>query len=151
MSDASGPGDAANEVPAPAGDRLAEDIAAVIRQELNTLRGEWTQTLHSAGAGGLLLAAAAGCALLAVGAGSTTLLRILEAVLPRRLAAAGLTAGYLTAAAALAAAGLDRLRAAGGSSARLADAVRDELPATTRRLAGATRSAVDQTVRQPAA
>jgi hypothetical protein len=102
----------------------------VVRQELQKLKGELAETTRRAGTGGLLLAAAGGCALLGIGAASTTVLRLLETFLPRRLAAFGLTAGYLTAAAVLAAVGLERLREAGGSSERLADETRRAVSAT---------------------
>ncbi|MDG4801429.1 hypothetical protein [Micromonospora sp. WMMD980] len=81
-----------------------------------------------------LLAAAGGCLVLGAGAASTTVLRVLETMLPRRLAAAGLTAGYLVTAVLLGRVGLARLRAAGGPSARLADDVRDMVAGTAGRV-----------------
>jgi hypothetical protein len=122
------------------GDRLAGDMAAVVREELQTVRTEVTDAARPAAAGLLLVGAAAGCAVLGLGAASTTVLRLLETFLPRRLAAAGLTAGYLAAAAVLGGMGLERLRAAGGSSERLADEIRRAVAGTVSRVreAGAT-------------
>ncbi|MEU2613728.1 phage holin family protein [Micromonospora sp. NPDC007271] len=124
-----GPGRAASPV-----DRLAEDVAEVVRAEARAVRGQLADAARPAGLGVAMLAAAGGCLVLSAGAASATVLRMLEAFLPRRLAAAGLTAGYLTAAALLARIGLDQLRAAGGSSARLADEVRDAVSATAGRV-----------------
>ncbi|MEO3780174.1 phage holin family protein [Micromonospora sp. B11E3] len=115
-------------------DRLAQDVAAVVREEVRAVRAQLTDAARPAGLAFLLLAAAGGCAVLGVGAASTTALRALEAFLPRRLAAAGLTAGYLTAAVVLAGMGLDQLRAAGGSSARLADQVSAAVSDTANRV-----------------
>ncbi|MFU8850766.1 phage holin family protein [Micromonospora sp. SL1-18] len=121
-------------------DRLAEDVAEVVRAEVRSVRGQLADAARPAGLGVALLAAAGGCLVLGAGAASTTVLRMLEAFLPRRLAAAGLTAGYLATAALLARLGLNQLRAAGGSSARLADEVRDAVSATAGRVvpAGST-------------
>jgi hypothetical protein len=99
-------------------------------------RGELTEVARRAGAGGLLLGAAGVCALLGIGAASTTVLRMFEVVLPRRLASAGLAAGYLTASAVLAVAGLDRLRAAGGSSEHFAEDAKQMMSGVTERLSG---------------
>ncbi|GAA0714502.1 phage holin family protein [Dactylosporangium roseum] len=119
-----------------AGDQLANDLAGLIREELSGLRDEWTAAIRGTAGGGLLMAAAGGCTALAAGAASTTLLRLLDAVLPRRLAAAGLTAGYLASAVALGALGLRRLRKAGGASERLAEEIRAKMTATAGELAG---------------
>ncbi|MFD2765334.1 phage holin family protein [Micromonospora eburnea] len=129
-------GDAVTNQPAGRGrpasptDRLAEDVAEVVRSEVRALRGQLLDAARPAGLGFALLAAAGGCLVLGAGAASATVLRMLEAFLPRRLAAAGLTSGYLAAAVVLGRVGLNQLRAAGGSSARLADEVRDAVSAT---------------------
>ncbi|MEU4482458.1 phage holin family protein [Micromonospora sp. NPDC023966] len=115
-------------------DRLAQDVADVVREEIRTVRGQLTEAALPAGLGIVLLAAAGGCLVLGAGAASTTVLRLLEVFLPRRLAAAGLTAGYLATAVVLGAKGLEQLRAAGGSSARLADQVSDVVSATASRV-----------------
>ncbi|SBT45878.1 phage holin family protein [Micromonospora narathiwatensis] len=120
--------------PASPADRLAEDVAEVVRAEVRAVRGQLADAARPAGLGFALLAAAGGCLVLGAGAASTTVLRMLETFLPRRLAAAGLTAGYLAVAVVLGRVGLARLRAAGGSSARLADEVRDAVSATAGRV-----------------
>ncbi|MFU8871769.1 phage holin family protein [Micromonospora sp. SL4-19] len=122
-------------------DRLAEDVAEVVRAEVRAVRSQVADAARPAGLGFVLLAAAGGCLVLGAGAASTTVLRVLEAFLPRRLAAVGLTGGYLAAAVVLGRFGLDRLRAAGGSSARLADEVRDAVSGTAGRVVPAGSSA----------
>ncbi|MFG3417861.1 phage holin family protein [Micromonospora sp. NPDC048063] len=140
MGMANQPGDGGR--PASPTDRLAEDVAEVVREEVRAVRTQLADAARPAGLGFVLLAAAGGCAVLAVGAASATSLRMLEAFLPRRLAAAGMTAGYVAAAVFLGAAGLERLRAAGGRSARLADEVRDAVTSTAGRVVPAGSSAV---------
>ncbi|WP_262284016.1 phage holin family protein [Micromonospora sp. MA102] len=115
-------------------DRLAQDVADVVREEIRDVRGQLTEAARPAGLGIALLATAGGCLVLGAGAASTTILRLLESFLPRRLASAGLTAGYLATAVVLGGMGLEQLRAAGGSSARLADEVRDMVSATASRV-----------------
>ncbi|MGR6320231.1 phage holin family protein [Micromonospora soli] len=129
-------------------DRLAEDVAEVVRAEVRAVRSQLADAARPAGLGFVLLAAAGGCAVLGVGAASTTALRMLESFLPRRLAAAGLTGGYLLAAVLLGRVGLDQLRAAGGSSARLADEVRDAVSATAGRVVPAGSSAAQDELRR---
>ena len=85
-------------------DRLAQDVADVVREEVRAVRGQLTEAARPAGLGIVLLAAA------------------------------GLTAGYLATAVVLGGMGLEQLRAAGGSSARLADEVRDMVSATASRV-----------------
>ncbi|WP_431918840.1 phage holin family protein [Micromonospora wenchangensis] len=115
-------------------ERLAEDVADVVREEVRAVRAQVGEAARPAGVGVALLAAAGGCLVLGVGAASTTVLRALETILPRRLAAAGLTAGYLAAAMVMGRVGLAQLRAAGGPSARLADDVRDVVSGTVGRV-----------------
>ncbi|MFI7427658.1 phage holin family protein [Micromonospora sp. NPDC049836] len=115
-------------------ERLARDVADVVREEVRAVRGQVTEAARPAGLGVALLATAGGCLVLGAGAASTTVLRLLETFLPRRLAAAGLTAGYLATAVVLGRLGLAQLRAAGGTSARLADEVRDVVSATAGRV-----------------
>lgn len=136
MSDASRVGGPMPDRPETAGERLADDLAAVVHAEVSRARGELTEAVRRAGTDGLLLGAAGICALLGVGAASTTVLRMFEVVLPRRLASAGLAAGYLTASAALGVAGLDRIQAAGGSSEHLAEHAKRMISGLTERLFG---------------
>jgi Putative Actinobacterial Holin-X, holin superfamily III len=115
-------------------ERLAADAAEVVGEEVRKIRQQLINAVRPAGAGFVLLAAAGGCLVLGAGAASTTMLRMLEAFLPRRLAAASLTSGYLVAAAFLGRLGLAQLRAAGGSSAHVADEVREAVSATAGRV-----------------
>lgn len=117
MSDAVAGGSGADgRVVAP--DRLveivAESVADVVRAEVRAVRGQLVGALRPAGVGFVLLGTAGACAVLGVGAASTTVLRMLESFLPKKLAAAGMTAGYLAAAAVLGRLGLNQLHAAGG-------------------------------------
>ncbi|MGN9778070.1 phage holin family protein [Micromonospora sp. H33] len=120
---------------------MAADLADVVREEVRAIRQQLANAALPAGVGFGLLATAGGCLVLGAGAASTTVLRILETFLPRRLASSGLTAGYLVAAAFLGRLGLEQLRAAGGSSARLADEVRNAVSATAGRVVPASSSA----------
>jgi Putative Actinobacterial Holin-X, holin superfamily III len=122
-------GDAARS----AGERLAGDMADVVREEVHAVRTDLADAARPATAGLLMMGAAAGCAVLGIGAASATALRVLETFLPRRLAAAGMTAGYFAGAAVLAGMGLQRLQAAGGTSQRLADRIRDAITQTVGR------------------
>jgi hypothetical protein len=127
-------------------DRLAQDVAEVVREELRGVRAQLTEAARPVGLGVLLLAAAGGCAVLGIGAASTTVLRALEAFLPRRLAAAGLTVGYFAAAVVVGKLGLDRLRAAGGSTGRLAEEVTDTVSGTVHRVLPAGAAAARDTL-----
>src|SRR5262245_58612260 len=110
-----------------AGERLAGDMADVVREEVRTVRADLADAARPATAGLLLLGAAAGCAVLGVGAASVTALRLMETVPPKLLAAAALTAGYVAGATVLGGAGLANLQAAGGGSRRIADQIRDAI------------------------
>jgi hypothetical protein len=130
------------------GERLAGDMAAVVRDELQSVRADVADAARPAAAGIVLLGAAAGCAVLAIGAASTTVLRIAETFLPRRLAVAGLTAGYLAGAAVLGALALQRLQEAGGSSQRLADQIRHALSETVGQVGSAGAAAAREVAEQ---
>ncbi|PRY20196.1 phage holin family protein [Pseudosporangium ferrugineum] len=117
-----------------AADRLAGDLADVAREEMQTVRTEFVEAARPAASGVILLGAAAGCAVLGIGAASATVLRILESFLPRKLAVAGLTAGYFTGAAVLGTVGLQQLREAGGSSQRLAEEIQEAVSGTVSRI-----------------
>ncbi|MFC0506468.1 phage holin family protein [Micromonospora costi] len=128
-------------------ENLAENVAGVVREEMVAVQRQLTQAALPAGAGVALLAAAGGCLILGAGAASTTALRMLESFLPRRLAAAGMTAGYLAAAVVLGRLGLAQLRAAGGGSARVADEVRHAVSATANRMVPAGTAAARDAAR----
>ncbi|MEU4244730.1 phage holin family protein [Actinoplanes sp. NPDC026619] len=129
-----------------AGERLAGDMTEVVREEARAVREDLADAARPAAAGLVLIGAAAGCVVLGVGAASTTALRMLETVLPGRLASAGLTAGYLAGAAVLGGMGLQRLQAAGGSSQRLAEQIRETVTQTLSRPGHAGVSAVRETL-----
>lgn len=114
------------------GRRLVQDLVDVGRQESVRLREDLVGQVRPATTGGVLLVAAGAAAVLAAAAASTALLRVLELVLPRRLAAIALTGGYAAGSAMLLRLGLERLSAAGGGSRRLADEVREGLSAAGR-------------------
>src|SRR3712207_5729000 len=101
----------------PLGDRLALDLADLVRQEFSRLRVEALTAVRRAGLGagwGSALVLGAGVmAVLGVGAASTALRKSLESALPPGWAATVLAGGYFAGAAALGIAGLRRLRAAG--------------------------------------
>lgn len=100
-------------------------MADVVRDEVHAVRTELADAAQPATAGLLMPGAAAGCAVLGIRAASATALRMLETFLSRRLAAAGMAAGYFAGTAVLGGIGLQRLRAAGEPSQRLADRIRD--------------------------
>jgi hypothetical protein len=106
------------------GHRLAEDVLDVGRQELPRLREDLVGQVRPATTGLLLIAAGGAGAALAMGVATTAALRLVELVLPRRIAALVLTGGYLAGSALLVRLGLDQLHAAGGGSQRLADEAR---------------------------
>lgn len=111
------------------GVRLADDIADVVRGEISRMQYDLKQAAGNLGVGGILLSSAAVCGIMALGAASTTLLSIAERVVSRRMAAAGLTAGYAAATAVLAVAGLRRLQLARQASGELANDVRQSVGA----------------------
>ncbi|MEV1145259.1 phage holin family protein [Micromonospora sp. NPDC049799] len=129
-------------------ERLAADVAEVVREEVREVRTQLMRAAGPTGVGLALLATAGGCLVLGAGAASTTVLRLLETFLPRRLATAGLTGGYLVAAIVLGRAGMEQLRAAGGHSAWLADEMQDAVATTASRVvpagAAAVRDELDQ-------
>jgi hypothetical protein len=97
--------------------RLAQDTAELARREIRAVQEEAMTALKRFGAGGALLAGAGTCGVLALWSAHETLLRGLESVMPRGRAAALLTFGYATAAAALAVAARERVRAAAEATA----------------------------------
>jgi hypothetical protein len=122
------------------GRRLAQDLVEVGRQEFVRLREDLVGQVRPATTGVVLLAAAGAGAVLAAAAASTAALRLLELVLPRRLAALALTGAYAAGSVVLLRLGLERLNAAGGGSQRLADEVREGLSAARRSVDGAAQA-----------
>jgi hypothetical protein len=114
------------------GQRLAQDVLEVGRQELARLREDLVGQVRPATTGLVLLAGAAVGAVLALAAATTASLRLLELVLPRRLAALALTGGCAAGSALLLRLGLEQLNAAGGGSQRLAGEVQQGLSAALR-------------------
>ncbi|MBX6355210.1 MAG: phage holin family protein [Micromonosporaceae bacterium] len=110
------------------GRRLANDMLEVGRQELARLREDLVGQPRPALTGLVLVAAAAGSAVMAAASATAAALRLLELVLPRRLAALALTAGYAGGSIVLLRQALQKLDAAGGGSQRLARQVRQVMP-----------------------
>lgn len=121
------------------GQRLVQDLVDVGRRESTRLRDDVVGDVRPATTGVVLLVAAGAAGVLAAAAASTAMLRMLELVLPRRLAALALTTGYAAGTAMLLRLGLGQLSAAGGGSRRLADGVREGISAA-RQSAEATAS-----------
>jgi hypothetical protein len=95
---------------------LTRDTAALVREQVEQLTRDLADTVRDAGAGALLLAGAATCGLLALAAAHQSALRALESMMPRPLAAMTLTAAYGGGAAALASAGLKKIKEAADAS-----------------------------------
>lgn len=107
-----------------AADRLSQDTAALLREELDRIRGEMTAALRRAGLGGAALAGAGVCGVLALWSAHETALRSLEAVLPPARAAAVLTAAYAAGGTALVCVGRAKMRGAGRASHEVMERVR---------------------------
>ncbi|MEU0112633.1 phage holin family protein [Streptomyces bobili] len=101
--------------------RLAQDTADLVRQEVRTIQEEARSAGKRFGAGGVLLAGAGTCGLLALWAAHETLLLAAESVLPRRAASAVLAGAYASGAAALALAARSSMRAAAEAAADALD------------------------------
>lgn len=102
--------------------RLTRDTAALVREQVEQLTHDLADTVRDAGAGAIFLVGAGTCGLLAVAAAHQTVLRALESMMPRPLAALTLTAAYGGGAAALASAGVKKIKeAADASSGALAE------------------------------
>lgn len=91
---------------------LAADVRALVRTELRTAWGEIQDAAGRSATAVALLGGAGACGILAAQTGSIMLLRLLEAKLPKPVAAAVLTALYGGAAVGLSSAGLRALRSA---------------------------------------
>ncbi|GAA1801184.1 hypothetical protein GCM10009682_23640 [Luedemannella flava] len=128
-------------------ERLAQDMAAVVHDEVAKVRADVGGILRRGGTGALLLGAAGVCGILALGSAATTILRTADAVLPRRLAAASVTTGYLAAGAVLAWQGWMRLRAMADGGQQVMRDVGGDLTATTEQLAAATATGVREAAR----
>jgi hypothetical protein len=97
--------------------RLSKDTAALVREELESVRGELGETIKHMGGGAVLAGAAAGCGLLALVATHEAILRLLEEALPPPAAGAVLAAGYVAAAVALVLLAKKQLKAAADAAA----------------------------------
>jgi hypothetical protein len=96
--------------------RLRNDAAALMRDELDSLRGELADTARHMSSGAIMATASAGTGLLALAALHATLLRLLESVMPPWAAAAVLAGGYVAAAAVLVFMARKQLKAAADSA-----------------------------------
>lgn len=119
-------------------ERLTRDIVALARQQVERLRGELVESGRQLGGGTVLLAGAGGLGLMAAISAHQTALRTLDALVPRPVAAAILTAAYASGGAVLAAAGVDRVRSAADTSGDLIEQAAAAVPA-----AGASASGED--------
>lgn len=96
--------------------RLTRDTAALVREQVEQLTRDLAGTVRDAGAGAVFLAGAGTCGLLALAAAHQSALRTLESMMPRPLAAMTMTAAYGAGAAALAAAGMKKIKEAADTS-----------------------------------
>lgn len=96
--------------------RLTRDTAALVREQVEQLTRDLADTVRDAGTGAVMIAGAGACGLLAVVAAHQTVLRTLESMMPRPLAAMVLTAAYGAGGAALAAAGAKKIKEAAEAS-----------------------------------
>ncbi|WP_208902700.1 phage holin family protein [Streptomyces incarnatus] len=92
--------------------RPAQDTGELARKEIGAVRDEIMTALKRLGAGGLLLAGAGTCGVLALAAAHTTLLRSLGPVLPESTASAVRSGAYGAGALGLTMAARGRTRAA---------------------------------------
>ncbi len=97
--------------------RLTRDTAALVREQVEQLTRDLADTVRDAGAGAVLLAGAGTCGLLALAAAHQSALRTLESMMPRPLAAITMTIAYGAGAAALATAGMKKIKEAADASA----------------------------------
>ncbi|AEW99253.1 phage holin family protein [Streptantibioticus cattleyicolor] len=89
--------------------RLSQDVASLVRAELDRAKAELTDTARRAGTGTGAFAVAAVSGVFALVAAHQSLLAALERAVSRRAAAAALTCAYTACAAASAWYGYDRL------------------------------------------
>ncbi|WP_328773598.1 phage holin family protein [Streptomyces sp. NBC_00286] len=97
--------------------RLAEDTAELARREVRAMQDEAVTALRRFGAGGLLLAGAGTCGVLALWSAHEALLRAAESVLPRAKTSVVLTGAYASGAAAFGMAARNRIRAGAHATA----------------------------------
>jgi hypothetical protein len=91
---------------------ISDDLSRLLRQELAHAQDELAGKARRAGGGAVLLAGAGVLGALAVGTSASALLRALDRLLPRPVAAAALTCVYAAGAGALAVAGVAQIRRA---------------------------------------
>ena len=96
--------------------RLTRDTAALVREQVEQLTRDLAGTVRDAGAGAVFLAGAGTCGLLALAAAHQSALRTLESMMPRPLAAMTMTTAYGAGAAALAMAGMKKIKEAADTS-----------------------------------
>jgi len=89
---------------------IGDDVTNRVRRELRSTQDDIVGKVRSAGRGGALLGGAAVLAAVSAGTAGVLVLRVLEAVLPRRAAAFVATVLFGAGAAALGAAGVEELR-----------------------------------------
>lgn len=110
-------------------ERLTRDVVALARQQVQRLRGELVESGKQLGGGTVLLAGAGALGLMAAISAHQTALRALEALVPPPLAAGILAAAYGSGGAALAVAGMERVRSAADTSSDLIEQAAAVVPA----------------------
>ena len=106
--------------------RLSKDTAALLREELESVRDELAETIKHASGGAVLAGAAAGCGVLALVATHEAIVRLLEQVMPAPAAGAILAGTYAAAAVGLVLLARKQLKAAADAASE-ERAVNDEL------------------------
>jgi hypothetical protein len=110
-----GSGGAAGGISDAAG-RLSQDVASLVRGEIDRTKAELVATVRGAGLGSAAVAGAGVCGALTLVMAHQTVLRTLERRWPAHRAAAALTCAYAACAAALAWYGCDKLQQARAAS-----------------------------------
>ncbi len=110
--------------------RLSQDVASLVRDELDRAKGELLATVRGAGLGSAAMAGAGTCGVFSVVTAHQTVLRTLERRWPAHRAAATLTCAYAACAATLAWYGYDKLQQARAASQHALDQVGRETAET---------------------
>jgi hypothetical protein len=104
---------------------MAGDVRGMVRSEIrgtvDELTGKVTGRVRSAGKGAALLGGAGAMGALSLGTGAVFVVRVLEALLPRRTAAFVATVLFGAAAAGLGAAGVAEIKRSAGRDGRARD------------------------------
>jgi Putative Actinobacterial Holin-X, holin superfamily III len=96
---------------------LSKDAAALMRGELDALRGELAESARHLSGGALMAGASGVTGVLALAAAHQAILQLLESVMPAPVAAAVLALGYVAVGAALVMVARKKLQAAADAAA----------------------------------